>query len=62
MANRLADFIIDSSYKIYGSTVPKMPKLRKEYIKSGLKITFESYMSVAFSGTVAAAILSFIGA
>ncbi|NLD67106.1 MAG: hypothetical protein GX648_11140 [Crenarchaeota archaeon] len=60
MANRLADLIIDNSYKIYGGIVPKMPKLRKEYIKSGLKMTFESYMSVAFSSTVAAAILSFI--
>lgn len=60
MANRLADFIIDSSYKIFGNSIPKMPKLRKEYIKSGIKINFESYMSVAFSNTVTAAILSFI--
>jgi archaeal flagellar protein FlaJ len=53
--NQFTDLIIDTSYKLFGTLVPNLPSLKKNYVKSGIKLTFESYIAVA----IFACIISF---
>lgn len=56
LCQQLTDSIIDTSYKLFGNLVPKLPSLRKDFNKSGIKITFEAYAALTiFSGVTACA-------
>ncbi len=44
---QLTDHIIDTSYRLFGFCVPELPTFRKDYNKSGIKLTFESYLALS---------------
>jgi flagellar protein FlaJ len=56
---KLSGFIIDTSFKVFGKWVPNLPNLKKDYVKSAIKITFESYVALAFFTGVAVSVASF---
>lgn len=43
---QVIDLIIDTSYKLFGFLVPNLPSLKKDYMKSRIKLTFESYIAI----------------
>jgi archaellum biogenesis protein FlaJ (TadC family) len=53
------DSLIVASYKLFGNLVPSLPKLRRGYDKSGIKVAFESYVALAIFGCTLTAALTF---
>ncbi len=61
MANQhFTDYIVDLSYRLFGNLSPKLPSLRKDYHKSGITITFESYVSLAIFSAIIACAATFV--
>jgi flagellar protein FlaJ len=55
----LSGFIIDTSYKLFGNIAPRLPGLKKDYDKSGIKITFESYVALTMFAALTVSSVSF---
>jgi archaeal flagellar protein FlaJ len=53
------DTLIVASYRLFGNLVPNLPKLKTGYVKSGIKIAFESYVALAFFCCTLTAALTF---
>jgi archaeal flagellar protein FlaJ len=56
----LIDFILDTSYKLFGNLVPKLPFFIKDYNKSGIKIAFELYFALTIFSCITVSVVSFI--
>ncbi len=53
------DRLIDASYRLFGNLIPNIAGFKKDYHKSGMRITFESYMALATTVTLITCAASF---
>jgi archaeal flagellar protein FlaJ len=45
--SQYAEYLIDLSYSLFGRLVPRLPSLKSEFNKSGIKLNFEVYITFA---------------
>ncbi|MCW3999254.1 MAG: type II secretion system F family protein [Candidatus Bathyarchaeota archaeon] len=43
---RFSGLILNASYRLFGGFVPELPKIKRDFDKSGMKIAFESYVAL----------------
>jgi flagellar protein FlaJ len=53
-------FLTETSYRLFGNFVPNFPSLKKDYAKSGIKITYELYAALSIFTVVTTAAGSFV--
>lgn len=59
MSQHFKNSLVVASYRLFGNVVPNLPKLRRGYEKSGVKLAFESYVALAIFGCSLSAALTF---
>lgn len=52
-------FLAETSYRLFGNFVPNFPSLKRDYAKSGIKITYDLYAALSIFAVITTAACSF---
>lgn len=61
MASRgFVEYVTSTSLRLFGSRIPHLRVFKENYLKSGISLTYESYMAVMFFACVITFVLAFV--